>query len=55
MAGVVLAHSLGGTRHEELTALVKADRTQDVIVMVWGADAWPPTVTVIVAVPGWSG
>src|ERR1700753_3421037 len=25
-AGVILAHSLGGLRHEELTALVKADR-----------------------------
>ena len=25
------------------------------IVTVCGADAWPPTVTVIVAVPGWSG
>ena len=25
-AGVVLAHSLGGLRHEELTALVRADR-----------------------------
>jgi 3-oxoadipate enol-lactonase len=25
-SGVVLAHSLGGLRHEELTALVKADR-----------------------------
>ena len=27
-AGVVLAHSLGGMRHEELTALVQADRTE---------------------------
>jgi pimeloyl-ACP methyl ester carboxylesterase len=27
-AGVVLAHSLGGLRHEELTALVKADRAE---------------------------
>jgi pimeloyl-ACP methyl ester carboxylesterase len=27
-AGVVLAHSLGGLRHDELTALVKADRAQ---------------------------
>jgi 3-oxoadipate enol-lactonase len=27
-AGVVLAHSVGGMRHEELTALVKADRTE---------------------------
>jgi pimeloyl-ACP methyl ester carboxylesterase len=26
VAGVVLAHSLGGLRHEELTALVRADR-----------------------------
>ena len=25
-SGVILAHSLGGLRHEELTALVKADR-----------------------------
>jgi pimeloyl-ACP methyl ester carboxylesterase len=28
VAGVVLAHSLGGMRHEELTALVRADRAQ---------------------------
>jgi 3-oxoadipate enol-lactonase len=27
-AGVVLAHSLGGMRHDELTALVKADRAE---------------------------
>src|SRR5580704_4066013 len=27
-AGVVLAHSLGGLRHEELTVLVKADRAE---------------------------
>jgi pimeloyl-ACP methyl ester carboxylesterase len=27
-AGVVLAHSLGGIRHEELTALVRADRAR---------------------------
>jgi 3-oxoadipate enol-lactonase len=27
-AGVVLAHSLGGLRHDELTALVKADRAE---------------------------
>ena len=27
-AGVILAHSLGGLRHEELTALVKADRAE---------------------------
>src|SRR5580693_5778267 len=25
-SGVILAHSLGGLRHDELTALVKADR-----------------------------
>jgi len=28
VAGVVLAHSLGGIRHEELTALVRADRAE---------------------------
>jgi pimeloyl-ACP methyl ester carboxylesterase len=28
VAGVVLAHSLGGMRHEELTALVRADRAE---------------------------
>lgn len=28
VAGVVLAHSLGGMRHEDLTALVKADRAE---------------------------
>jgi pimeloyl-ACP methyl ester carboxylesterase len=28
VAGVVLAHSLGGLRHEELTALVRADRAE---------------------------
>jgi pimeloyl-ACP methyl ester carboxylesterase len=28
VAGVVLAHSLGGMRHEELTALVTADRAE---------------------------
>jgi 3-oxoadipate enol-lactonase len=28
VAGVVLAHSLGGIRHEELSALVKADRAE---------------------------
>lgn len=27
-AGVILAHSLGGLRHEELTSLVRADRAQ---------------------------
>jgi pimeloyl-ACP methyl ester carboxylesterase len=27
-SGVILAHSLGGLRHEELTALVKADRAR---------------------------
>jgi 3-oxoadipate enol-lactonase len=28
VAGVVLAHSLGGLRHDELTALVRADRAE---------------------------
>jgi pimeloyl-ACP methyl ester carboxylesterase len=28
VAGVILAHSLGGLRHDELTALVKADRAR---------------------------
>jgi pimeloyl-ACP methyl ester carboxylesterase len=28
VAGVVLAHSLGGMRHDELTALVRADRAE---------------------------